>query len=335
MIFLSIIIPVRNEEKFIETTLNQLINQDYPKERYELLVVDGMSEDGTRRIIREISERYPDVTLKLLDNPKHLSSFARNIGAKQAKGEIVAVIDGHVFIPDKLLFHSIERIVEEKQALVLSRPAPLDVPGLENGKPFWIAISRKTWLGHSGKSHIYGEFEGFVDPVSSGFAYHKSIFEKIGYFDENFDAAEDVEFHFRIKKSGLLAYTSPLLLIYSYPRSTFLDLFKQQTRYGEGRVRFIKKFPEAFTIETLIPIGVFLFFLLFPLLFVSYVPWFVKIVWIVSFLMYIGILSTTGIIEALKREKILPFLWVASGILVTHLGLGWGILKACFKSWNK
>lgn len=335
MIFLSIIIPVRNEEKFIESTLHQLINQDYPKDSFELLVVDGMSEDGTKNIVKNISRTCTDINLTLLENPKCLSSSARNIGVRRAKGEIIAVIDGHVFIPDKFLFKNIERIVKENNAVILSRPAPLDVPSLKSGKSFWIAVSRKTWLGHSSKSHIYGETEGFVNPVSSGFAYHKSLFEKVGCFDETFDAAEDVEFHFRLKKSGYLAYTSPALLIYSYPRSTFWALFKQQTRYGEGRVHLIKKFPEAFTFETLIPFFIFVFFLLSPLILIPSAPFVAKIIWLSIALLYLGILVMTGLFEAQKRKCFLPFLWVVSGILVTHFGLGWGISKGIFMNFSR
>jgi len=124
---------------------------------------------------------------------------------------------------------------------------------------YWIAIGRKSKIGHSKDSFIYSDFEGFVNPVSSGFAYDRSVFETVGYFDEGFDAAEDVEFHFRLKQAGIDAFTSPDLLIYSYPRFSLKALFRQQTRYGEGRARFVKKHTEGFTKETPIPALIFLF----------------------------------------------------------------------------
>lgn len=154
-VYLSIVIPVRNEERFIGATLNALASQDYPRGRFELIVVDGMSTDRTREVVERFIAGRPEVRVRLLPNPGILSSRARNIGVRASKGRLICVIDGHVHIPDRLLFRNIERLKEENNALCLARPAPLLVPGIEAGKPFWIAIARKSWLGHSRSSHIY------------------------------------------------------------------------------------------------------------------------------------------------------------------------------------
>ena len=78
--FVSIIIPCRNEGKFIGKCLDTVLEQDYPKENLEILVVDGMSEDKTREIARNYSEEYPFI--KLLENHKKFTNFAFNIGIK-------------------------------------------------------------------------------------------------------------------------------------------------------------------------------------------------------------------------------------------------------------
>ncbi len=328
MIYLSIVVPIRNEEKFILENLRQLVRQEYSKDRYEILVVDGMSTDSTAKKVQEFIALHPDVNIKFLENPGILSSRARNVGARNAHGKIIAFIDGHVYIPDDQLFVNIEKSVTANNAIALARPQHLDVPTLDkNSKAYWIAVSRQTWLGHSTKSFIYGKHEGFVDPTSSGFAYHRSVFEKVGYFDESFDAAEDVEFNYRVKQAGIMAYISHKLLVYYYPREHFQALFKQQTRYGEGRARFIKKHPRSFTIETLIPAAVFLFFALFPLVFVISLPAKFRLVLITLALLYWGILLATGAKEAYQRKRFWPALSVAFGVWVTHIGLGWGFLK--------
>lgn len=326
MIYLSIIIPIQNEEKFIIDTLKSLIDQDYPDARFELLVVDGMSTDSTRHLVQNFINGHPDIKIRLLDNPGRLSSCARNIGIRESKGQLIGVIDGHVYIPNDQLFMNMERHATENNALCLSRPAPLDVPGLSEGRPYWIAVSRKTWLGHSRSSYIYKCFEGFIDPVSSGFAYDKSLFEKVGYFDECFDAAEDVEFHFRLKKAGIKAFTSPDLLIYSYPRESFLALFKQQTRYGEGRARFVRKHPDGFTKETLIPSCIFLFFILSPFAFLGLTS-LPQFFYLVIMCLYWMILLITGFFEAIKRGDLIQGFFVALGVWTTHMGLGWGFIK--------
>lgn len=332
MIYLSIIVPVRNEERFIADTMQALIQQDYPRDRFEILVVDGRSTDNTRQVVEQMGGRYPDAHIRLLDNPGLLSSRARNIGIKEAKGKLVAVIDGHVYIPGNRLFADMERLKEKNGALCLSRPAPLDVPGIEGGKPYWIAVARKCWLGHSTKSFIYSDYEGFVDPMSAGFAYDREVFSKVGYFDESFDAAEDVEFHYRLKQAGVEAYTSPSLLIYSYPRESLSSLFRQQTRYGEGRARLVKKYPEAFSKETLIPVGIFCLTSLGPVSVFLYptLSLFAKGVF-AALGFYGGVLLITGIWEAWQRRRLLaPGFFVAAAVWITHFGLGWGFVKTLY-----
>lgn len=334
MVYLSIVVPIRNEEKFIQSTLSQLGKQQYPRERYEILVVDGMSTDSTPNIVKEFIAAHPEQNIKLLENPGQLSSRARNVGVRNAHGEIIAFIDGHVYVPDDQLFANIEKLVTKNDAIALARPQHLDVPELdENSKAYWISVARKTWLGHSTKSFIYGEHEGFVDPTSSGFAYHRSLFEKVGYFDEFFDAAEDVEFNYRVKQSGVMAYTSHKLLVYYYPREHFQALFKQQTRYGAGRARFVKKHPQSFSIETLVPVAVFVFFMLFPLAMVVQFP--ARFAFAVTGLavLYWGVLFGTAIKEVLPRKRFWPTLLVSFGIWITHMGLGWGFSKQFVKNY--
>jgi glycosyltransferase involved in cell wall biosynthesis len=93
MIEVSIIIPCRNEEKFIGRCLDSIVNQDFPKEKMEILVVDGMSRDGTKEVVKNYGERYS--LIKLLENPKKFTPFGLNIGVKEAQGEIIIRIDAH------------------------------------------------------------------------------------------------------------------------------------------------------------------------------------------------------------------------------------------------
>jgi glycosyltransferase involved in cell wall biosynthesis len=329
MIYLSVVIPVCNEERFIPQTLEALARQDFDTDRFELIVVDGLSTDATCSVVGKFAREHGGVNVRLYSNPGRLSSCARNIGIRQARGSLIAVIDGHVHIPSLSLFRTMERIHRERGTLCLARPAPLDAPGLDSGTGYWIAVARKSWLGHSTKSFIYSDYEGFVDPMSSGFAYNRSVFDKVGYFDESFDAAEDVEFHYRLKQAGIAAYTSPGLLIYSYPRESLRALLRQQVRYGVGRARLIRKHPEAFTLETLIPAGILGFFAAAPAIGIwwhSIAP--ISLVYGITMAAYWAILLGTGVFEALRRKRFWPGVLVALAIWVTHLGLGWGFVKS-------
>jgi glycosyltransferase involved in cell wall biosynthesis len=85
--FVSIIIPCRNEKNFIANCLDSIISNDFPKDKLEVLVIDGISEDGTREIVKEYTQGYS--FLMLLDNPKRIVPSALNIGVKSASGEII------------------------------------------------------------------------------------------------------------------------------------------------------------------------------------------------------------------------------------------------------
>jgi succinoglycan biosynthesis protein ExoA len=248
--FITVVMPVRNEEQFISDTLHHVLNQNYPDDRFEIIVADGISEDKTREIVLGISKAYPNV--RLFDNPGRLPSSGRNVGFKNGQGDIFIVIDGHCYIPDNELLRNVVRCFDKSGAYCLGRPQPLDPPGI-NFFQEAVSLARASKVGHSGNSFIYSDYEGYISPVSNGSIYKKEIFEKIGYVDETFDACEDVEFNYRIEKAGFKAYMSPSLAIKYYPRESLRGLFKQMARYGKGRFKFVKKHPEAVDLNMLIP----------------------------------------------------------------------------------
>lgn len=248
--FISVVMPVRNEARFIGDTLEQLLCQDYLKSRFEILVVDGMSDDGTQDIVARIAEE--DGRVRLLDNPKRRSSAGRNVGFRAGRGDYFVVVDGHCHIPDDQFLRNISECFEKSGADCLGRPQPLDPPGLT---PFQksVALTRASRLGHGGDSLIYGGVEGFASPVSNGAAYSREVFEKVGYVDEDFDACEDVEFNYRVEQAGLKAYTSPKLTVRYYPRENLSALVGQMRRYGRGRTRLYRKHPAMLSLTALVP----------------------------------------------------------------------------------
>jgi glycosyltransferase involved in cell wall biosynthesis len=248
--FITVVMPVRNEEKFIAETLGMLLAQDYPADRFEIIVADGMSTDRTREIVSQIALTNPMVML--LDNPGMRSSSGRNIGFKAGRGDYFLVVDGHCQIPDNQLFANVADCFENSDALCLGRPQPLDPPGLSEFQHM-VSQARASWFGHGTGSLIYSDYEGYADPTSNGAAYRAEVFQEVGYVDEDFDACEDVEFNYRINQAGLKSFTSPRLTIRYFPRDSFTGLFKQMSRYGAGRFRLARKHPESLGVATMVP----------------------------------------------------------------------------------
>lgn len=248
----SIIIPVLNEGTYISQTLQQMHDQSYPKDRMEIIVVDGGSTDDTFDIVSKWVDRS-FLNVRVFPNIKQISSCARNIGISVARGEYVLFIDAHVFIPTSQLIENMVEAARNKNALVLGRPQPLNPPALSVFQSV-VANIRGSRFGHSNHSFIYSDTEGWVSPVSVGVMYHISLFDKVGYFDESFDAAEDVDFNFRLEQEGYKAYISPDFKVFYYPRKNFVGLVKQMFRYGLGRARFTNKHIDGLQYEIFFPV---------------------------------------------------------------------------------
>jgi glycosyltransferase involved in cell wall biosynthesis len=335
--FITIVVPVKNEEQFIEATLKQLLSQDYSSDRFEILVVDGMSKDGTKDIVARLSPLHPQI--KLVENPKGLSSAGRNIGFRMGRGDIFLVVDGHCYIPTNQLLKNIINSFEKSGAQCLGRPQPLDPPGLTTFQQA-VALARGSRVGHSSNSFIYLSYEGFVSPVSVGAIYKKEVFDTIGYVDEDFDACEDVEFNYMVEKGGLKTYISPNLTIRYYPRKTLKELFNQMKRYGRGRFHFIKKHPETINFDMLVlpafVIGLSLFFLsllciagcsIYPVS-PSFWPLLSGLLF-AAYGLYLLLIFAESIRIALKSGW--RYLWYLPFVFfMIHFGLGWGFILGIF-----
>lgn len=231
--FISVILPVRNERAMLPRLIDELLRQNYPSDRFEILVVDGGSSDGTADLVRR---RFSDrqVPIKVLKNPRILSSAGRNVGVRAAAGEVIVFIDGHCTIPSPNVLEDTAAILAQTGAGCLCRPQPLlAAPETHTGEV--IAQIRTGHLDRNMKSR------GFVDPVQGGCTYRREVFSRVGLFDENFDGCEDVEFNTRVRKAGIRAYADPRLAVYYQPRKNVRALFREMVRSGRGQVRLLHK----------------------------------------------------------------------------------------------
>jgi len=323
---ISVVIPIRNEERFIAQTIGYLQSQDYPDDRLEILVVDGESDDDTVRIVKDIASG--DKRVRLLHNPKRLSSAARNVGAKEACGDIVTFVDGHTYIDNDQLLRNVAALMEENKTAVLSRPQFLETP--ENNRfQRAVALARRSVIGHGLDSTIYSDRDIFVDPTSSGASYKKEVFRQVGYFDERFDACEDVDLNYRVGRSGFQSFTSLKLAVYYYPRDSLNGLFQQMKRYGVGRFRLACKHPSTLSLGTLIP---FFFTIAPPLLAgLSFLHFYFLALLILGCAAYAGILVTVSAFIA-ARQSWLYWPLLPPIFLVIHFGLGYGFLVEMIRS---
>jgi len=323
--FITVSMPVRNEEKFIDGTLKQLLNQDYPDDRYEIIVADGLSTDRTKHKVNAIIANHNHVTL--LSNPGVFPSSGRNVSFKNGKGDFFVVVDGHCKICNKYFLRNIAEAFQRSNAECLGRPQPFIVPEAETTQRA-IALARSSSLGHSSDSFIHSDEEGFFSPVSVGCAYSKKVFDIIGYLDETFDACEDVEFNYRVEKAGFKSFFTPKITVQYYPRDSFKGLFKQLKRYGEGRARFVFKHPEALTTDTLKPA------LLFLGIFLGWLTVFINEYLFYAYLSVVFAYSALLLYFSakLRTNENFPFIFkIFTAFFITHISLGFGLVTGTIK----
>jgi succinoglycan biosynthesis protein ExoA len=318
--FISVIVPVRNEEAFIESTLRQLLAQEYDPECFEVLVADGRSTDRTRDIVAAVQAKHPQVTL--LDNPGRLSSAGRNVAVEASRGDIILLIDGHCHLDNPHYLAEVADAFARSGADCLGRPQPLDVSGATPLQRA-VAAARSSRLGHHPASHIYSAGEGFVAPESVAVAYRRDVFNVIGTFDETFDACEDVEFNHRLARAGLRCFFTPRVRVRYFPRASLSALFFQMARYGRGRVRLLRKHRDTFSVPGFLPAlfvaGILLgplLGVLLPELILGYLA--VLAVYVLTVIGFSVVLSVRE-----RRPLLLPLLAVVFPAI--HLGAGVGV----------
>lgn len=320
-IVVSVILPVRNEERYIRRVLGDIAAQDYPKDTLEVLVVDGQSSDKTIAEATDAGRAF--VNFAVLENPRRLSSAARTIGAKAARGKYVLFIDGHCHIPSKSMISDMVALFDETGADALCRPQPLTMQP-QTRFQLAVALARASHLGHGLDSTIYSDKARAVKAASSGAMYRREVFDKIGYFDENFDACEDVEFNTRVDQAGLKAFISPKLTVEYAARRSFPALFRQLYRYGYGRWKLFRKHHSTLGAGTLVTTAFSLGVLLYPLL------------WLLSFklagaatvlgVIYLAAVILSSVTIATKAKRNSFYLLLPLIYFTIHFALGFGFL---------
>lgn len=246
----TIIVPVRNEERSLEQTLRTLCTQNFPTSDYEVIVADGLSTDGTVPVVRRLQAEFSHLTL--VYNPGRFSSAGRNTALRHARGDYVVIVDGHCQVPDRDYVRTLVDAFEMSGADSLGRPQPLDAPRPTRFQQA-VSVARASRLGHNPESDIFSEVAKFVPPQSTAVAYRRAVFPRIGLFDQAFDACEDVEFNQRVSDAGLTCYFEPKLKVVYHPRAQWRALFTQLARYGCGRARLAAKTPRSLTLPAVVP----------------------------------------------------------------------------------
>ncbi|MDR0745059.1 MAG: glycosyltransferase family 2 protein [Mediterranea sp.] len=324
MLFVSIVCPIYNEEKFISNCLDSIVQQDFPKEQIEVFLIDGMSTDRTRIIIRKYAEQYPYIYL--LDNPQKIVPPALNIGIKAAKGDVIIRLDGHCIYPSNYVSLLTQKLFELKADNVGAVWNTLPAKDTSICRAIAIGASHKFGIGNS--MHKLGTKSIIeTDTVPFG-CFRRDIFDRIGFFDEDLIRTEDDEFNARIIKNGGKIFLIPDLVIKYYARDRVTKMMKMFYQYGLFKPLVYKKIGYPATIRQFFPMLFLVGLLLGGIL--SCFSNIVYIFYLLVILFYMLISICFSIREFLKWKDwkltlILPYIF-----FTIHISYGWGYLKGIY-----
>lgn len=305
--FVSVVIPARNEEKFILRCLETIVNQDFPKENLEILVADGVSEDRTKEIVFLWSQKYP--WIRILDNLQKFTPFGLNIGVKEARGQVIIRMDAHAGYHRDYISKCVKHLKESEAwnvgGIIKTLPAEKTIAAKA------IALCLSSSFGAASDFRLGSKKAREVDTVFGG-CFPREVFDKVGLFNEKLRRSQDLEFNLRIKKAGGKVLLFPDIVVEYYPQSTLRGFFRHNVEDGIWSVLPLKFVKTKFKLRHYIPL---IFVLTLPLSVWPYLP-----------------ASLLFSLRIALEEKDLRFLFLMPlAFAVRHFGYGlgsiWGLIK--------
>ena len=318
--FISVVMPVYNEEKYINNCIESLLLQDYPLSCMEWIFVDGMSTDKTRQIIELYIKEYPKL-IKLLNNPNKTVPYAMNIGIKQSKGEFIIRLDAHADY-NKDYISKCVYYLEKTGADNVGGVADTKSKGFV-GNAIAKMLSSRFGVGNS-EFRTNGN-SGYVDTVPFG-AFRKEVFEKWGGYDERLTRNQDNEMNYRIRKNGGKIYLSSDIKLSYYCRDSIQGISDMAVKNGMWNVITMKLCPGSMGIRHFIPLMFLLSLICMPILGMLFYPF--RYIFVTEMILYFVL---DCLFSAKQACGIREFLLLIVLFPIFHITYGAGSLKGLFK----
>lgn len=242
----TVVVAARNEERHIGACLDALIAQDYPADRLEIVVADGMSTDGTRELVSAAAAR--DSRVRLIDNPKRIAATAFNAGIMAGGGEIVGIMSAHAIPASDYVSRAVEALRVTGAAAVGGRIVRLSTTPRQRA----IAAATSSPFGVGNARHNYADRAQLVETVFPGM-WPREVLDNVGLFDEDLVRNQDDELSYRIRQAGGRIWYDPAIKVAYVPRDSIRDLFSQYRQYGFWRIYVLRKHPQALQLRQLAP----------------------------------------------------------------------------------
>jgi glycosyltransferase involved in cell wall biosynthesis len=320
----SIVIPCRNERGHIEKCVRSVLRQESLPDGFELIVADGMSDDGTREILTRLAAEDP--RLQVIDNPQRIVPTALNLAIRRARGEWVVRLDAHSEYPPNYLKLCIETGERRGADNVGGAVVTLSREETFIGRIVQALTTHRFGVGNAG--FRVGAEEGVADTVPFG-CYRRQVFERVGWFDERLVRNQDYEFNRRLAKAGGKVWFTPRISAVYYNQGDLAGLLRQAFVTGEWNVYMWYVAPYSFVWRHAIPLA-FVTSLIFTGLCFLIWPWFAFIVLAAIAAPYLT-LALAAAREQSKRYGKRLFLLLPVAFWLYHLAYGIGGVKGILR----
>ena len=319
---ISVVIPCRNEALYIEECIEAIYASELPDNiQISTFVVDGMSDDKTRDIVKGLQEKYR--TLHLLENKARITPTAFNLGVKAQTCDYVQRVDARHIISKNYIANCLSKLGSDKSVWCVGGKIINEFIN-ETGRV--VASAMGTALGMGLGNFRTLNKSGFTDTVTSPM-YPFWVFEKIGYFDEELIRNQDDDFNYRVTKAGGKIYFDADISLKYYVRGNYKNLWKQFFQYGYWKVYVNQKHRAVTTLRQLVPpafVGYLFLFLLSWLL-----GGFIGAVSALPLLVYLALVSYVSY-DITSKDQSLKFGDVFKTFPILHISYGLGYLKGIF-----
>ena len=318
--------PVRNEALFIVRSLRAVLAQDYPSQRMEVIVSDGMSTDSTRQIVRSFQSQ--DIRIELIDNPGKIVPSGLNLAIDHAKGDVIVRVDGHCEIATDYIRRCVAHLINDG---VDGVGGPLETIG-ETPRAAIIARAMSSSFGVGGSAFRTTHGKTMLTDTVAFPAYTRHVIERAGPFDEELVRNQDDEFNYRLLKMGAKILLASDVHCRYHSRNSFRSLWKQYFQYGYWKIRVIQKNPHQVRLRQFVPpifvTVLMISLLMMPLIGVS------RLIFALVVSSYLIAIIAASFLEARRTdERTVILLPIAFATL--HLSYGLGFLVGLARFWNR
>jgi len=319
-------VPCYNEQRTIRSLLVSIDRQTHPRQNIEVIIADGLSTDQTRQEIQKFKLENPNLSVRVVDNPKRSIPAGLNRAIDAASGDYIVRLDAHSVPAADYVARSIAAL---EAGLGDNVGGLWEIqPGSDTWQSRSIAEAAAHPLGVGDARYRVGGKAQEVDTVPFG-AFQRSLIARIGNFDETLLTNEDYDFNTRIRRAGGKIWFDPGIKSQYIARRDFSALARQYWRYGYWKVKMLRRFPESFRWRQLAG----MFVVSFPVLALLGI-WFSWATWLllVEIMVYLLALISVGMQLAFKHRD-LTLLWgVPMAIATMHFSWGTAFIWSMIRS---